>query len=116
MLNGLRTVIYPSLNLDADRAWWTQLLGKEPYFDQPSYVGFEVAGYELGLLPDAEAGDGAVVYWGVDNVPAAVAAAALGAVEHVPPAEVGGDIVTASVRTPAGTIVGFIDNPHFVGT
>jgi hypothetical protein len=25
------------------------VLGQEPYFDQPFYVGFNVGGYELGL-------------------------------------------------------------------
>ena len=52
-LQGLRTVIYPANDLDAARAWWTGFLGIDPYFVEPFYVGFEVAGYELGLLPDA---------------------------------------------------------------
>jgi hypothetical protein len=34
---------------------------------------------------------------------------------HTPAAEVGDDIVTASVRTPQGAILGFIYNPHFGG-
>jgi len=38
-LNGLRTVIYPSTDLDADKAWWSEVPGKQPYFDQPFYVG-----------------------------------------------------------------------------
>ena len=57
-MQGLRTVIYPAPDLDAAKAWWTALLGQEPYFDQPFYVGYEVAGYELGLLPDADPADG----------------------------------------------------------
>ena len=53
-------------------------------------------------------------YWGVSDVPAAVAAAiAEGATEHTPVAEVGGGIVTATVRTPHGAILGLIFNPHF---
>jgi catechol 2,3-dioxygenase-like lactoylglutathione lyase family enzyme len=64
-LEGLRTVIYPAPDLDSAKQWWTALLGVEPYFDQPFYVGFSVAGYELGLLPDANPADGALVYWGV---------------------------------------------------
>jgi predicted enzyme related to lactoylglutathione lyase len=113
---GLRTVIYPARDLAAAKTWWSQLLGVEPYFDEPFYVGFAVAGYELGLLPDADPADGALVYWGVDDVPAAVAQAlAGGAVEHAPVAEVGDGIVTATVRTPAGSIFGLIFNPHFDG-
>jgi predicted enzyme related to lactoylglutathione lyase len=113
-LSGLRTAIYPAPDLDAAKSWWTRLLGVEPYFDQPFYVGFEVGGYELGLLPDGDPADGALVYWGVDDVAEAVAAAvAAGASVHVPVAEVGDGIVTATVRTPTGSILGLIFNPHF---
>jgi hypothetical protein len=34
-------------------------------------------------------------------------------VEHTPVADVGDGIVTATVRTPAGTTLGLIDNPDF---
>jgi predicted enzyme related to lactoylglutathione lyase len=113
-LKGLRTVIYPSADLDVDKAWWSALLGQQPYFDQSFYVGFEVGGYELGLLPDANRADGSLVYWGVDDVATAVhSAISSGAVEHTPISDVGDGIVTATVRTPAGTILGFIYNPHF---
>jgi catechol 2,3-dioxygenase-like lactoylglutathione lyase family enzyme len=111
---GLRTVIYPSPDLDAAKAWWTALLGVEPYFDQPFYVGYEVAGYELGLLPDGAADDGALTYWGVDDVAAAMdAAIASGSTVHVAASEVGEGIVTGSVRNPFGNVIGFIYNPHF---
>jgi catechol 2,3-dioxygenase-like lactoylglutathione lyase family enzyme len=120
-LLGLRTVIYPVRDLEASKAWFTKLLGFGPYFDEPFYVGYEVGGYELGLLPtDPEAdgqvtvADGALTYWGVDDVNGAVAAAvAMGAVVHGPIAEVGDSIITATVRSPQGNIVGFIYNPHF---
>jgi predicted enzyme related to lactoylglutathione lyase len=113
-LQGLRTVIHPVDDLPGARQWWTDLLGYGPYFDEPFYVGFEIGGYELGLLPDANPADGALTYWGVDDVDAAVAdAVALGATVHVAASEVGDGIVTATVTTPQGLIVGFILNPHF---
>ena len=46
--------------MDAAKQWWTGLLGIEPYFDQPFYVGYEVVGYELGLLPDGNQDDGTI--------------------------------------------------------
>jgi predicted enzyme related to lactoylglutathione lyase len=111
-LLGLRTVIYPAPDLAAAKAWWTSLLGSGPYFDEPFYVGFEVAGYELGLLPGAD--PGVQAYWGVEDTDAAVAAAvAVGATVHTPATEVGEGIVTALVSTPDGSLVGFIRNPHF---
>jgi len=86
-LHGLRAVIYPAPDLDAAKAWWTATLGLAPYFDQPFYVGYTVAGYELGLLPDADPGDGALTYWAVDDVSEAVRdAIASGASEHTPSA------------------------------
>jgi len=113
-LLGLRTVIYPAPDLAASTAWWTAFLGVGPYFEEPFYVGFNVSGYELGLLPDADPADGALTYWGVDDVPAAMGAAlGAGCTVHLPAADVGEGIVTASVRCPDGTIVGFISNPHF---
>ena len=60
MFLGLRTVIYPTPDLAASKAWFARLLGVEPYFDEPFYVGFNVAGYELALDPS---GDPAT-YWG----------------------------------------------------
>lgn len=116
-LDGLRTVLYPSPDIEAAKAWWTGLLGAPPYFDEPFYVGYNVGGYELGLLPDGDPADGAIVYWGVADVAAAVDdAVARGAGVHAPVTEVGDGIVTATVRTPQGSIVGFIFNPHFAVT
>jgi predicted enzyme related to lactoylglutathione lyase len=113
-LEGLRTVIYPAPDLESAKQWWTALLGIDPYFDQPFYVGFSVAGYELALMPDANPADGALVYWGVPDVAEAVAAAkASGSTEHTPVADVADGIVTATVRTPDGSILGLIHNPNF---
>lgn len=113
-LHGLRTVIYPAPDLDAAKTWWTASLGVSPYFDQPFYVGYSIGGYELGLLPDTDPGDGAIVYWGVDDVAAAVKdALEHGASEHSPVSDVGDGIITAGVRTPNGALLGLIFNPHF---
>lgn len=113
-LEGLRTVIYPSPDVESAKAWWTELLGKGPYFDEPFYVGYDVGGYELGLLPTADPADGALTYWGVADVTTAVAAAiGAGSTIHVEPHDVGEGIVTATVRTPTGNILGLIYNPHF---
>lgn len=47
-LHGLRTVIYPAPELDAAKAWWTDTLGVEPYFDEPFYVGYNIADTSSG--------------------------------------------------------------------
>jgi predicted enzyme related to lactoylglutathione lyase len=113
-LHGLRTVIYPAPDLAAAKAWWGGLLGFEPYFDEPFYVGFQVAGYELGLLPDGDPADGPVTYWGVEDLEAAVdAVIAYGGALRTPPQDVGDGIRTAVTRTPTGAPLGLIVNPHF---
>jgi catechol 2,3-dioxygenase-like lactoylglutathione lyase family enzyme len=112
-LQGLRTVIYPSPDLEAAKAWWTEVLGEPPYFDEPFYVGFNVADYELGLLPDGDAEDGPLVYWGVEDMQVAFdEALEAGASIHEPPSDVGDGIITGSVISPQGTVIGFIFNPH----
>jgi predicted enzyme related to lactoylglutathione lyase len=115
---GLRTAIYPVDDLARAKAWYAELLGTEPYFDEPFYVGFNIGGFELGLNPDlskAKPGPGgAVAYWGVLDAEAAFARAlGHGAGEHEPPQEVGGGIKVATISDPFGNLLGIIENPHF---
>ena len=56
MLLGLRTIIYPAPDLAKAKQWYSDVLGMQPYFDEPFYVGFSVGGFELGLIPDATPG------------------------------------------------------------
>ena len=114
MFLGLRTVIYPSPKLADANAWYSNLLGQEPYFDQPLYVGFNVGGYELGLDPNGDVALGPIAFWGVDNADDAYAELlAKGAVEHAKVQDVGDGIRTATVRDQGGNVVGIIENPHF---
>jgi predicted enzyme related to lactoylglutathione lyase len=115
MFLGLRTVGYAAPDLAAAKAWYTQAFGKAPYFDEPFYVGFNIGGYELGLIPDQPYTDGStLVYWGVEDIDAALAhLLACGAKEHSAPANVGGDIWVATVRDPFGNVLGIIENPEF---
>jgi len=68
MILGLRTAIYPVGDLAAGKQWYARVLGQAPYFDEPFYVGFNVGGFELGLLPDGQSGTaGAQALWGVPD-------------------------------------------------
>jgi len=114
MFLGLRTVIYPAPDLAASKSWFTELLGVEPYFDEPFYVGYQVAGYELALDPAGDPESGPVTYWGVADADAALARLrAAGARERTPVTDVGDAIRVATVLEPAGTVLGVIENPHF---
>jgi catechol 2,3-dioxygenase-like lactoylglutathione lyase family enzyme len=114
MFLGIRTVIYPARDLAASKAWFTDVLGVEPYFDQPFYVGFSVGGYELGLDPNADPATGSQSYWGVPDIDAAYRKLLdAGAQPHTEVTETGDGIKVASVLEPGGTFLGLIENPHF---
>src|SRR5215475_813659 len=116
-LLGLRTAIYHAPDLPKAKSWYSKILGIEPYFDQPFYVGFNVGGYELGLDPDpaSSAGSGGVVvYWGASDADAALKRLVLlAATERTNVQDVGDEIRVASVLDPLGNIFGVIENPQF---
>jgi predicted enzyme related to lactoylglutathione lyase len=115
MILGLRTVIYPAPDLAKGKAWYSQVVGHDPYFDQPYYVGFSVGGFELGLIPDGVPGpDGSLAYWGVADITAEVQRLAqIGGTIHEPVKDVGGGIKVAVVKDPFGNAFGLIENPNF---
>lgn len=115
MILGLRTAIYPVPDLDAAKRWYTQVLEKAPYFDQPFYVGYNVGGFELGLLPGAQpATAGPQPLWGVTDIEAEHARLlTLGANTLEPISEVGEGIKVAAVLDPFGNRFGLIQNPYF---
>jgi predicted enzyme related to lactoylglutathione lyase len=111
---GLRTVIYPAADLAAATTWFAGVLGVEPYFDEPFYVGFDLGGYELGLVPTPDGGGATVTYWGVADADAAVQRLlAAGATPGDAVTEVGGGIRVATVVEPGGSTLGVIENPNF---
>jgi predicted enzyme related to lactoylglutathione lyase len=112
---GLRTAIYPTPDLAIGKDWYRQVLQRDPYFDEPYYVGFNVGGFELGLVPDSHpTTSGVQAYWGVESVDAELERLEkLGARIHEPLKDVGGGILVASVLDPFGNQFCIIQNPHF---
>jgi predicted enzyme related to lactoylglutathione lyase len=118
---GLRTTVYHVTDLAKAKAWYSQVLGVAPYFDEPFYVGFNVGGFELGLDPDTSEGKpgpgGAVTYWGVENADRALERLKKLGIEAASPVrDVGGGIRVATVTDPFGNVFGLIENPHFPNT
>ena len=117
-LLGLRTVVYHVSDLERAKTWYRALLGIEPYFDTPYYVGFNVGGFELGLHPAAEGQvvgpGGGVAYWGVERMADSWARAlAMDARPLGPPNDVGEGILVAEIADPFGNPIGLIENRHF---
>lgn len=118
MILGLRTILYRVPDIDAAKTWYRAILERDPYFDEPYYVGFNVGGFELGLDPNDDGGKpgpgGVVAYWGVADIAAAMErlrALDVGVITE--PNDVGGGILVATVRDPWGNELGIIENPHF---
>ena len=116
-LKGLRTCIYRVSDIGKATAWYSKALGIGPYFNEPFYVGFNVAGYELGLQPeesDTPKSPTVLTYWGVDDAAKSYQhLLELGATSFEEPTEVGEGIVVAAVKDPWGNIFGLIYNPVF---
>lgn len=115
---GLRTTVYMVNDLPKAIEWYTQAFGIAPYFNEPFYVGFNIAGYELGLQPNStppsEKHDNIYTYWGVDNAHESYnTLLELGATPLEEPHDVGDDIIVAAVKDPWGNALGIIYNPHF---
>ncbi|MBG6130101.1 lactoylglutathione lyase [Aquimarina sp. EL_43] len=118
MMLGLRTTIYKVSDLDKARKWYSDAFNTKPYFDEPFYIGFNIGGYELGLLPEEAPSetksDSVLSYWGVEKIDATYQRLLdLGATEHEKPTNVGGEIVVATVKCPWNNIIGIIYNPQF---
>ncbi|ALG10867.1 VOC family protein [Kibdelosporangium phytohabitans] len=128
MLRGMATVNLYADDVPAAVAWYTQVLGVEPYFvrevdGKPAYVEFRIGDYqhELGIVdakfsPDADKdAGGPIVYWHVDDVHAAFERlVGLGAKPHQAPIERGPGFVPASVTDPFGNVLGVMYNQHYL--
>jgi predicted enzyme related to lactoylglutathione lyase len=119
MFLGLRTVKYEVQDMAKAKQWYTKALGFPPYFDEPAYyVGYNVGGYDLGLVPakDAEPtrAPAGVAYWGVEDAHSAYKRLLdLGATPVEEIQDVGGGLLAGEVRDPFGNVIGIIYNPHF---
>ena len=115
MIKGLRTCIYPAPDLAKAKAWYELVFQRKPYFDESFYVGFDVGGFELGLVPDGEPGTtGAKALWGVDDIQQEIHRLRTAGVTIVGEVQdVGGGIKVVDIADPFGNLVGLIENPNF---
>ncbi|GAA2151782.1 MULTISPECIES: VOC family protein [Glycomyces] len=127
MLRGISTISYFAEDLEAAKAWYTELLGVEPYFEVPGgYVEFRVGDYlhELGIVQGAwarhdlgAAPGGAIAYWHVDDLGAVIERLeAMGAKAYEPRTARGEGFETASFLDPFGNVLGVMFNRHYLDT
>ena len=115
MFKGIKSVIFPSADLEADKKLWEKAIGASAYVDQSYYVGFKVGDIELGLDPNA-AKEGLaypVSYWNVVNVDeTSKELIAAGATVYKEAKDVGGGMMMATFKDPSGNIFGIIEQPN----
>ncbi|WP_104178884.1 VOC family protein [Arthrobacter sp. B0490] len=131
MFRGFATISFYADDLAAARAWYTDLLGIEPYYafpqppEPPAYLEFRVGDDEdeLGFIDRRYAPSGAsntpggaVMFWHVDDLAATLdRLLGMGATVYEPVTERGtGGFRTASVVDPFGNVLGLMNNPHYL--
>ena len=110
---GIKTVLHPVSDLAAAKTMYTALLGVPPQADGPYYVGFDVAGQHVGLVPGGgpQGMTSPVAYWHVPDIEAKLAeVTAAGATVKEPVHDVGGGRLVATVADPDGNILGLLQD------
>ena len=111
MTSGLQTVIYPVRDLAQAKVSYGKLLGVEPIMDEPYYVGYRVAGQDVGLDPHGHSKGmtGPLGYWNVQDLKESVSLLVeAGAQEQQAVTDVGGGKLIATVHDADGNVIGLI--------
>jgi predicted enzyme related to lactoylglutathione lyase len=111
---GIKTVLHPVTDLAAAKAVYTALLGVPPMADESYYVGYEVEGQHIGLVPggSSQGMTSPVAYWQVPDIEAKLAeVTAAGATVKEPAHDVGGGRLVAAVTDPDGNVLGLLQDP-----
>ena len=111
--HGIKTVLHPVSDLATATAVYAALLGIPPQSEAPYYVGFDVAGQHIGLVPGGgpQAMTSPVAYWHVPDIEAKLAeVTAAGATVKEPAHDVGGGRLVATVTDPDGNVLGLLQD------
>ena len=110
---GIKTVLHPVSDLTAAKAVYSALLGVAPIADAPYYVGYEVAGQHIGLVPNGgpQAMTSPVAYWHVSDIEAKLAeVTAAGATVQEAAHDVGGGRLVATFTDLDGNVLGLVQD------
>ncbi|MET8154360.1 VOC family protein [Actinoplanes sp. NPDC049668] len=110
---GFLTLLHPVSDLATAKAVYTALLGVEPQADSPYYVGYQVAGQQIGLVPGGgpQGMTSPVAYLHVPDIEAKLAeVTAAGATVKDTPKDVGGGRLVATFTDPDGNVLGVLQD------
>jgi predicted enzyme related to lactoylglutathione lyase len=111
---GIKTVLHPVSDLAKAKPVYAALLGVQPQADADYYVGFDVAGQHIGLVPGGgpQQMTSPVAYWHVSDIEAKLTeVTAAGASLKEPARDVGGGRLVATVTDPDGNVLGLLQDP-----
>lgn len=107
-------VLYPVGDLGQAKPLFTALVGAAPVADSPYYVGYDVDGIQLGLVPAGGPQSPAtpVATWSTPDIAASVEAlVAAGATLVQEPHDVGGGALVAGLTDADGNQINLISRP-----
>jgi predicted enzyme related to lactoylglutathione lyase len=110
---GIRTVLHPVSDLAAAKPVYTALIGAPPQHDAEYYVGYDVEGQHIGLVPGGgpQGMTSPVAYWHVPDIEAKLAeVTAAGATVNEPARDVGGGRLVATITDPDGNVLGLLQD------
>ena len=110
---GIKIVLHPVSDLAKAKAVYAALLGIAPQADSSYYVGFDVGGQHIGLVPSGgpQTMTSPVAYWQVPDIEAKLAeVTAAGATVKEPPRNVGGSRLVATFTDPDGHVLGLVQD------
>ncbi len=110
---GIKTVLHPVTDLAKAKEVYTALLGAEPTADSSYYVGYDVAGQHIGLVPQGgpQKMDSPVAYWHVPDIEARLAEVTkAGGTVHDAVRDVGGGRLVATFTDPDGNVLGLLQD------
>ena len=111
---GIKTVLHPVSDLEAAKAVYTALLGIPPQADSAYYVGYDVEGQHIGLVPGgaAQGMTSPVAYWHVTDIEGKLAeVTAAGATVKDAPRDVAARRLVATFTDADGNVLGLIQDP-----
>ncbi|MGY4642439.1 VOC family protein [Cellulomonas sp. URHB0016] len=108
---GITIVLHPVSDVGAAKSVYTALLGIEPQADSPYYVGYDVGGQHIGLVPRGAGQEttSPVAYWQVPDIEATLAEVTeAGGTVTEAPHEVGPGRSVATFTDVDGNVLGLV--------
>lgn len=114
MKQGMQLVVYPVKDIARAKALYREVLGVEPYADQPYYVGFRIGDQEIGLDPQGHAKGmtGPIGHVEVEDIHGRLRSLLeVGALERQGVTDVGGGKLIAWLEDADGNLIGLQQTP-----